>query len=279
MVRETRLPQQDFYVTSVRLSNYLKPLLLAAAAVSLATCVATAPQIQAETLPADGSPTTEAAPGKWLSLGELRPRTSREWPTEANETEGDFRVTESSHREDRKSLDEGLHPLVMPLGEQPYPRLASRAKGSISVGTVTGGFLVQAAEITQEGAHHRILTKVSDRQTRFTTDEMRDLLMCAAKSVDREVRGQKLGIGNLSRQGGGPLPWSVSHHNGRDGDLAFYARAPNGSVATPEHLYHFGRDLQAADAPSPMRFDTAANWYLVRALLTCPNRPEKKKKH
>ncbi len=249
-------------------------LMWIASALTLTTCAAALPQVEGTALPAEASTTTDATPGKWLSLGELAPRQSREWPTEANDLEGEYRVTESSHREDRKALDEGLHPLVMPLGEQPYPRLASHAKGSISVGTVTGGFLVQAAEIPVEGTHHRVLTKVADRQTRFTTDEMRDLLMCAAKSVDSQVRGQKLGIGNLSRQGGGPLPWSVSHHNGRDGDLAFYARTPTGAVAVPEHLYHFGRDLQAADAPSPMHFDSAANWYLVKALLTCPNRPD-----
>ena len=103
---------------------------------------------------------------------------------------------------------------------------------------------------------------------------MRDLLLCAAKQVAREWKGQRLGIGNLSRQGGGPLPWSVSHHNGRDGDLAFYARTPTGAPAVPEHLYHFGRNLDADDSPTPMRFDVGANWSLVKALLTCPNRPD-----
>jgi murein endopeptidase len=244
---------------------------------ALATCASSVAQVQVESLPEDPSQTaqrTNAQGGTWLSMAEIAPRTVREWPTEANDLDGDLRTAESSHREDRKVLDEGLHPLVMPLGEQPYPRLASHAKGSISVGTVTAGFLVQAAEIPLEGQHHRVLVKVSDRQTRFTTDEMRDLLMCAAKSVDRETRGQKLGIGNLSRQGGGPLPWSVSHNNGRDGDLAFYSRTPTGAIAMPEHLYHFGRDLQAADSPAPMHFDAAANWYLVKALLSCPNRPD-----
>ncbi len=263
-----------FFVHNQRFLKLLANLTFIGSALTLATCASTLPQVQGAPLPEAASQTGDEAPGKWLSLGELAPRQSREWPTEANEIEDDLRVAESSHREDRQELDQGLHPLIMPLGEQPYPRLASHAKGSISVGTVTSGFLVQAAEIPVEGAHHHVLVKVADRQTRFTTDEMRDLLMCAAKSVDHEVRGQKLGIGNLSRQGGGPLPWSVSHHNGRDGDLAFYARTPTGAVAVPEHLYHFGRDMQAVDSPSPMHFDTAANWYLVKALLSCPNRPD-----
>lgn len=208
----------------------------------------------------------------WLTLGDLA--ALHDEPTNANDLEGELRIAEPLERIQRFQAEDGLHPLVMPLGEPPYPRLASHAKGSISVGTVTSGFLVQAAEIPLEGPHHRVLGKLSDRQTRFTTDEMRDLLMCAAKSVEREFKGQKLGVGNLSRQGGGPLPWSVSHHNGRDGDLAFYARTPAGAVAMPEHLYHFGRDLRADDAPSAMHFDAAANWALVKALLTCPNRPD-----
>lgn len=262
-----------------RLPHLLRHLLLLAAATSAATCATTAPHQLATEDPL-ATPAGLTPPGKWLPSEDMalrappKGRALREWPTEANETEGDYRVAEPMLREERAAVDDGLHPLVMPLGEVPYPRLASRAKGSISIGTVTGGFLVQAAEIPLEGPHHRILQKVSDRQTRFTTDEVRDLLLCAAKAVARDHRGQKLGIGNLSRQGGGPLPWSVSHHNGRDGDLAFFARTPAGAVALPDHLYHYGHDLLARDAPTPMRFDAAANWTLVKALLTCPGRPD-----
>lgn len=242
----------------------------------LATCSGARAQVGVDA-PAPESATDDGErghSGKWLADSDLAPHIERDVPTQANELEGDLRIAEPLARLERKRPDEGLHPLVMPVGEPAYPRVASRAKGSISVGTVTAGFLVQGAEIPLEGPNHRVLSRLSDRNTRFTTDEMRDLLLCAAKQVAREWKGQRLGVGNLSRQGGGPLPWSVSHHNGRDGDLAFYARTPTGAPAVPEHLYHFGRHLDAEDAPTAMRFDVGANWSLVKALLTCPNRPD-----
>lgn len=158
---------------------------------------------------------------------------------------------------------------VMPLYRRPHPRLETRARGSIAIGTVTEGFLVEPAELPLEGKHHYVLEKIAPRNTRFTTDEMRGLLLCAARQVHRRHRDQLLGLGNLSRAGGGDVPWSVSHNNGRDADIAFLARTPQGKAARVDHLYHFGRDLVAHDAPTPVVFDVAANWTLVRALITC----------
>ncbi len=190
-------------------------------------------------------------------------------PSLALEVDGDYRTEEPGRHFTRRDLDEELHPLVMPLVEAAYPRLHSTAKGSISVGTVTTGFLVDGASFEEEGPTHRILAKIVDRQTNYTTDEMHDVVLCASKAVAKEFPGHKLGLGNFSRKGGGPLPWSVSHHNGRDADLAFYARTPNNKIAVPEHLYHFNHHLDASDAPEPMHFDTPANWALLKGLVTC----------
>lgn len=158
---------------------------------------------------------------------------------------------------------------TMPIWRRPHPRIATHVRGSIAIGTVTEGFLVAPAELEIDGKHHYILEQIVPRNTRFTTDEMRGLLLCAAKKVHRKHRDQRLGLGNLSRAGGGDVPWSVSHNNGRDADLAFLARTPAGKAAVPDHLYHFGRDLVAHDAPAPMVFDVAANWTMVRSLLEC----------
>ena len=98
-------------------------------------------------------------------------------PTAALGNEGDFRTAEPARRGVRQAIDTLLHPLVMPLGAARHPLLASKAIGSVSVGTVTGGYLVNAAELPLEGPYHRVLEAAADRQTRFTTDEMRNLLM------------------------------------------------------------------------------------------------------
>jgi penicillin-insensitive murein endopeptidase len=191
-------------------------------------------------------------------------------PTLALELEGDLRVTEPTRAAPRRTMDTELHPLVLPLADHLHPSIDSHAVGSISVGTVTTGYLAHAAEIPLEGPHHRILAIAASRQTRFTTDEMKSLLMCAAQRVGKAHRGQKLHIGNLSRMGGGPLPWSVSHHNGRDVDLAFLARTSSGSPASPDRLFHFNRKLDSTDSRTTMTFDVPANWTLVEGLLTCP---------
>jgi len=191
--------------------------------------------------------------------------------TGALDLDGTLRVAEPLESRGRREASAYIEPLIMPLAERAYPRIASKARGSISIGTVTGGFLVNGAELPYEGRHHRVLQKVAERHTRFATDEMRDLLLCAAEKVGKAHPGHKMHLGNLARQGGGLVPWSVSHHNGRDADVAFYARDRHGRIAQPEHLYHFNRRLQATDAPAPTEFDVPANWTLVKALVTgCP---------
>lgn len=169
----------------------------------------------------------------------------------------------------RRDVAQTIDADVMPLWQRPHPRIDSRARGSIAIGTVTEGFLVAPAEVPVQGKHHYVLDKIAPRNTRFTTDEMRGLLLCTAQKLHRRHRDQRLGLGNLSRAGGGDVPWSVSHNNGRDADIAFLARTPAGKAAVPDFLYHFGRDLVAHDAPEPMVFDVAANWTLVRSLLEC----------
>lgn len=189
--------------------------------------------------------------------------------TEANEFDGELRIAEPGSRASRRAVEEVPQTWVMPLYERQHPRIASQAKGSVSIGTVTAGFLASAAELPVESTEVRVLDKVVARNTRFTTAEMRDLLMCAAKAVAKAHPGRVLQLGNLSRMGGGPLPWSVSHHNGRDADLAFYALDDQGNPAKSDRLYHFDRRLKSTDSETPLAFDVAANWTFVKALLSC----------
>lgn len=190
-------------------------------------------------------------------------------PTQANEFDGELRIAEPLSRADRRAVEESPQTWVMPLYEKAYPRIASQTTGSVSIGTVTAGFLASAAELPVEATEVRVLDKVVSRNTRFTTAEMRDLLMCAAKEVAKAHPGRVLQLGNLSRMGGGPLPWSVSHHNGRDADLAFYALDEHGQPAKSDRLYHFDRRLKSSDSETPLTFDVGANWTFVKALLSC----------
>ncbi len=170
----------------------------------------------------------------------------------------------------RRAAQNHLHGRIMSLGERYHPRIASSARGSISIGTTSDGYLAYPAEMPLVGPHHQVLERIVGRHTRFTTDEMKSLLLCAAERVATEHPDHKVYLGNLSRRLGGDIPWSVSHNNGRDADLAFLARLPDGRAATPDHLYRFDRTLSATRGPQPMIFDVAANWSMVKGLLTCP---------
>jgi len=178
---------------------------------------------------------------------------------------------DSVHRRSGRRVEQTrLQPRIMPIHDRYHPLIASDAMGSISVGTVTEGYLARAVEVPIEGEHHAVLQRIRKRHTHFTSDEMRDLLMCVADRVAARHPQHKLLLGNLSRRAGGDIPWSVSHNNGRDADIAFLSRRPDGKVATPDFLYRFGRKLEATDSPEPLIFDVAANWTLVKALIQCP---------
>lgn len=183
---------------------------------------------------------------------------------------GPRRGRAAPQRADRRHAQRHLQGWVMPLGERYHPRLASKATGSIAVGTVTEGYLAYPAEIPLVGPNHRVLERTVDRHTRYTTDEMKSLLLCVAERVRAAHPEHTLHLGNLSRHRGGDIPWSVSHNNGRDADLAFLVRRPDGVVLSPDHLYSFDRSLQAPGAPEPMVFDVAANWTMVKAVISCP---------
>lgn len=176
----------------------------------------------------------------------------------------------ASSRYGRRAVAEALEPEVLAVVPQPWPAIGGPDHGSVSVGTVTTGFLAAAAELPLRGPHHAVLPKIAPRNARFGTDELRDLLLCAARGVARAQPGATLGVGNLSRATGGDSPWSVSHNNGRDADLAYYARSFDGRRLVPDHLYSFGRDLTARTGGTDRQvFDVATNWALVEALVTC----------
>ncbi|RAL23821.1 hypothetical protein DL240_06615 [Lujinxingia litoralis] len=140
--------------------------------------------------------------------------------------------------------------------------------GSLSLGTIRQGRLLQPATLDAEGPFHSIIERHRSRNTHFGTHEIIDALLRAAEEVAREHGGAPLRVGNIAFKEGGPIPWSSSHQAGRDADLAFYALDEQGrSVPTPD-LITFEDDGRARGYP--LQFDVARNWALTRALLTDP---------
>ncbi|MBN1946474.1 MAG: penicillin-insensitive murein endopeptidase [Bradymonadales bacterium] len=153
----------------------------------------------------------------------------------------------------------------------PFPFLPDeRSDQSVSIGTVTEGFLVNAAELFLPAPHIRVCQRQLFRNLRFTTDEMLSLLFDAARAVEEQFAGSTLWLGNLSRRGGGDIPYSVSHNSGRDADLAYYFCDEQGVALDPPDLLTVGPDLRASDLDRVYLFDVPRNWALVRALLSHP---------
>ncbi len=140
-----------------------------------------------------------------------------------------------------------------------------RDKGSVSLGNTSTGRLIRGARLAHRGKHHRVLSRWRRRGTSYATDELLTLLLDAAAKVARAHPGSRMVVGNLSKRGGGNIPWSRSHNAGRDGDIAFYLRRGRAQVL-PRGLVKIDRHLRA-HRQRRVRFDVERNWTLVAALL------------
>lgn len=142
--------------------------------------------------------------------------------------------------------------------------------GSVSLGSVRNGHLLNSAELPVESEHHSIIERHRRRNTRYGSDQIIELITYGARKVAAQFPGSVLRVGNIGRRGGGRIPWSNSHHTGRDADLAFYCVHIDDDlpVLAPD-LLHFDDDGVSLERPD-LRFDVARNWALARALLTHP---------
>lgn len=170
----------------------------------------------------------------------------------------------------------GLEPWLdaLPLVEVPrrHPEIGHlRGHGSLSIGSPTTGFVVGCRTLPREGPHHAILEEHSHRGTACATDDLVEAILSAAADVDRVRPGARLAVGNLGRGGGGGIPWSVSHHSGRDADLGFFLLDPGGKPHLPRTLVPLNRKGMGEIDGVEVRFDTPRNWLLVRSLITNPS--------
>lgn len=165
---------------------------------------------------------------------------------------------------------------VMPdmgLKAPDFPYLPGESRSvSRSVGSVTHGWLVNARRIAQPDPFLQSLPIQYERGLNFTSDAMYELLASAARHVAQKYPGAVVHLGNFSAQGGGDIPYSFSHTSGRDGDVGFFLRGPDGQPVTPRGLV--GLDANGRYKTSDpdgkevvYSFDTARNWALVEGFI------------
>lgn len=146
-------------------------------------------------------------------------------------------------------------------GDEPLPA---------SIGTPQTGHLIRGVRLPRAHPALQQLPTQAARGLDWGTDVTIRTLVRAAEAVAQEFPGSVTRLGNLSRQGGGDIPWSSSHNSGRDADIAFHLLDPEGQPDWRADLVILDDTGWAVDAQGVVRFDAARNWVLVRSLLTDP---------
>lgn len=172
---------------------------------------------------------------------------------------------------------------------------------SVSVGTTSTGALRNGSRLPTSGDGYRIPRRWRDRRRNYGTNELVQLLVRAARRVNRQHRNSLLGVADLSPIGGGPTLEHRSHRSGRDVDLIFYSVDLNNKPLRPNAMTPFdenGESIQPSSLPSsmpsstpsslpadstessgeaapknpiqPRRLDLARNWALVKAYVLDP---------
>jgi len=151
-----------------------------------------------------------------------------------------------------------------------HPKVGSlRGTGSLSIGTTRDGFVVDCRPLPESDTL-KVLEVPARRGTACGTDELVEALVKASRDVAKASPGAVLTAGNIGRAGGGDIIWSISHNSGRDVDIGFYLRGPNGDQHLPPALIHVDATGSGTCGDLPVRFDVRRNWLLVKSLLSNP---------
>lgn len=151
--------------------------------------------------------------------------------------------------------------------------------GSISCGATNRGALYGARSLARYGIGYWIPEPWWSRGHNHGTEELVGLIERSAATVAARLPGGILGVADLSRVQGGPIPGHRSHQAGRDADLIFYALDPQGQPFPPDaYMPYYAANGRARYAQAPVfardiaerYFDLARNWALVKALITDP---------
>lgn len=149
---------------------------------------------------------------------------------------------------------------------------SSDPNASVSVGNATTGILVNGKPVPPRGEGWRVREVTLSRGFHYGTEGLIGALTKAATAVSNRWKGSQLLIGNLSRQGGGDIPPSVSHNTGRDADVGFYLCDRMGRALPPQgdDYVTFDGDGASAGREPAIFLDSPRNWGFVEALLTDP---------
>lgn len=176
--------------------------------------------------------------------------------------EGDWLTFEDGGQERWQVPALGARDPYFPLlpGEDP--------KISRSVGDVSHGYLVHAAQLQWPHPHLATLKVQSERHLIYGTDALLTLIAKASAHVaKRHDQGTITYLGNIAQRGGGDIRWSVSHNSGRDADLAFFVTDERGEPAVMPDLLPLDETGRYEGEHGVFLFDVPRSWSLVEGLI------------
>ena len=142
--------------------------------------------------------------------------------------------------------------------------LAPSLRGS--VGVPHKGVLTGAAKLPENGAGYK---RLRNDKIQYGNPRLVAAIERAAKRV-KELRpdGAPLVIADLSAENGGKIPRHRSHRSGRDADLLFYVRTPDGRSVENTGFFRFKADGIALVDKQKKQFvmiDLDRTWIMVQA--------------
>jgi penicillin-insensitive murein endopeptidase len=143
---------------------------------------------------------------------------------------------------------------------------------SVSVGKVSGGYLLNAAKLPDQGDGFMTRPVWIARDNRYGTDEMISLITGVARRMKTQIKDVDLVVGDISAKHGGTHGSSEfhrSHQTGRDADLLYYMRDKDGHPFEPDAMHVFTGRGWARDG-SGITIDVPRTWLLVKELVAAP---------
>ena len=153
------------------------------------------------------------------------------------------------------------------LGRAAAPASVSR-KVALSLGAPNAGRLENGAHLDPR-PYLRLLPAYAIGDAHWGVRELVDGIDRAAREVHKRYPDAVLGVGQLSRKGGGEIDRHHSHESGRDADLGFYLVDALGRSVQRAQFFSIRPDGYAGSDPR-LRFDEGRNWALIAALLNDP---------
>lgn len=146
----------------------------------------------------------------------------------------------------------------------------STPRRSRSTGYPWDGQLIRGQKV-RESKFLRYLPEDAPGGRFYGTTQMAQLIERAARKVAGRYPGSKLSIGELSSAQGGDIDGHRSHESGRDADIGFYVKGPNGRPVAYHAFVPFTASGRGQGPHADLRFDDARNWELVAKLVSDPD--------